>query len=77
MTALFGRLALCSARVSRPLTGSSSRSICRPSVATTKVTSSRGYASPSKVTNMATPIEVTPETKAGRGSMQKVMANGE
>lgn len=36
----------------------------------------RGYASPSQVNQMATPVEVKPEVRAGRGSTQKILGNG-
>lgn len=41
------------------------------------VASRRGYASPSQVNKMATPVDIDPEKRAGRGSKQKIITNGE
>jgi len=41
------------------------------------VASRRSYATPSQVNKMATPLDITPEKRAGRGSKQKLITNGE
>lgn len=66
-----GRFAL---RSGRSTIGNHTRIAMRQSkgVAIQSANQQRNYASPSQVNQMATPVDVKPETRAGRGSMQKV-----
>lgn len=41
------------------------------------VASNRSYATPSQVNKMATPVDISPEVRAGRGSKQKGISSGE
>lgn len=52
-------------------TAGSHRVAAATATAATNAASSRGYATPSKPAQMATPVDVQPETKAGRGSSQR------
>lgn len=90
MVAHLGRLALSACRTAGPLhSGASAPLVARRAAAVARArqvgpaaTSSlqqqqqRGYARPSQVNQMATPVDVKPETRAGRGSTQKVFKNG-